>query len=244
MASNAPEFWAPFGPPVLQVGSEAQTLLTEAAERHASVHLVAAATRTVAESFNVVGRLKGRDESLAPLVVMTPRSGWWHCAGERGGGLACWLEVMRALSEAGSPCDVIFVATSGHELGFYGVTAFLEHRPGFVKDARAWVHFGANIGASQEPDVRVSATHDDLERNTQKALERAGAGPATPVARGTTVGGESQVVARQGGTVVATVGGNALFHLEADRWPEAVDIEAVAAIGNAFTEVALQLGKS
>ena len=148
MASNAREFWNPFGPPVLQVGSEMQALLIESAQHRVDVHLVASVTRSDAESFNVVGRLKGSDEALSPLVVMTPRSGWWHCASERGGGLACWLEVMRTLSKAGSPRDVIFVATSGHELGTYGISAFLEHRPGFVKSACAWIHFGANIGAS------------------------------------------------------------------------------------------------
>ena len=244
MASNAPEFWEPFGPPVLQVSSEVQALLTQHAERRSQVHLVACATRTDAESFNVVGRLKGRDESLPPLVVMTPRSGWWHCAGERGGGLACWLEVMRALKEAGSPRDVIFVATSGHELGFYGINAFLESRPEFVKDVRAWIHFGANIGAAQELEARFSATHDDLEQRTVEALQEAGAWPAVPAPRGTTVGGESQVVARQNGRVVAMVGGNPQFHLESDRWPGAIDVDAIAAFANAFANVALQVGKS
>ena len=244
MASNAPKFWGPFGPPVLQVGSEVETLLTESAERHAEVRFVASVARTDAESFNIVGRLKGRDRGLPPLAVMTPRSGWWHCAGERGGGLACWLEVMRAVSEAGSPRDVVFVATSGHELGFYGVDAFLERRPGFVKDACAWIHFGANIGAAQEPDVRFSATHDELESQTQKAMEHAGVTSANPAPRGTTVGGESQAVARHGGRVVAMVGGNALFHLESDRWPDAVDTEAVARFANAFTDIALQLVRS
>ena len=244
MAMNAYDFRAPFGPPILQVGSEAQTVLAEASQRGAGVRLTASVTRSDAESFNVVGRLKGSDEALSPLVVMTPRSGWWHCASERGGGLACWLEVMRTLSEAGSPRDIIFVATSGHELGTYGISAFLEHRPGFVKSACAWIHFGANIGASQGPSARFSATDDDLERQTQGAIERAGANSATPAPRGTTVGDESQEVARQGGRVVAMVGGNALFHLESDRWPEAVDVEAVAAFANAFADVALQLVKS
>jgi len=30
--------------------------------------------------------------NYAPRWVLAQRSGWWHCAGERGGGLACWLE--------------------------------------------------------------------------------------------------------------------------------------------------------
>ena len=241
MALNAYGFWAPYGPPVLQVSSEVQGLLTEAAQRRAEVNLVASVTRVDAESFNVVVSLKGRDESLPPLVVMTPRSGWWHCASERGGGLACWLEVMRALGVAGSPRDIIFIATSAHELGTYGISAFLEHRPGFVKDVHAWIHFGANIGAAQGPEARFSATDDMLEQLVRSALEQVDSVSAKPVPRGITVGDESQAVARQGGHVVAIVGGNTLFHLESDRWPQAVDVEAVAGFGKAFTEVALQL---
>ena len=91
MVSNAPDFWAPFGPPVLQVSSEVHAPIFESAKRLSEAHLVASARRTDAESFNVIGRLSGSDETLPPLVVMTPRSGWWHCAGERGGGPACWL---------------------------------------------------------------------------------------------------------------------------------------------------------
>ena len=47
---------------------------------------------------------------------MTPRSGWYSCASERGGGIACWLELMRTLNGR-APRDVLFVASSGHELG-------------------------------------------------------------------------------------------------------------------------------
>ena len=244
MASNAPGFWDPFGPPVLQVSSETRTLFSEHARRHTQVHLVVSASRTDAESFNVVGRLKGSDESLPPIAVMTPRSGWWHCAGERGGGLACWLEVMRATCETGSPRDVIFVATSAHELRSYGADAFLERHPDWINNVSTWIHFGANIGAAQEPAARFSANDDELERQVSEALRRAGIHSATAAPRGTTVGLESQVVARRGGRVVATVGGNALFHLESDRWPEAVEVEAVARFANAYSDVARSLAGS
>ena len=99
MPSNAPRFLSPYGCPVLQVGSEAQAFLNDQIERGSDARLVAAVTRSPAESSNVVGHIDGRDRSLPSLVVMTPRSGWWNCASERGGGLACWLEVMRAVSE-------------------------------------------------------------------------------------------------------------------------------------------------
>ncbi len=241
MATNAAGFWEPSGPPVLQVSSVERDLLWEHAKKGTEVHLVASARRTNAESFNVVGRLEGSEPDLAPIAVMTPRSGWWHCASERGGGLACWLEVMRTLCQAGSPRDIIFVATSAHELRSYGADAFLERHPEWLDQVHTWVHFGANNGAAQGPATYFSATDDALERQTQEALIRAGVPSATAAPRGTTLGQESQVVARRGARVVATVGGNELFHLESDRWPEAVDVDAVAKIANAFTNVAMQL---
>ena len=68
--------------------------------------------------------------------------------------------------------------------------------------------------------------------------------PATPTPIGTTVGGESQVVARHKGRVVALLGSSALFHLESNRWLGAIDVEAITQYVNAFKDVALQLVRS
>jgi hypothetical protein len=239
MPSNAPQFLSPFGCPVLQVGSEAQALLNEYIERGPEARLVAAVTRAPADSFNVVGRIDGRDRSLPPLVVMTPRSGWWQCASERGGGLACWLEVMRAIHETSPQRDVIFVATSGHEVGLYGIHAFLEHREGMARNAFAWIHFGANIGAAEGPPGRFAATDQGLKEQVRTALDAAGMGHAGP---GDRFPSESGVVVSQGGKVAALVAqGNAVFHLKSDRWPGTVDVNTVAGYANAFADLAVQL---
>ena len=242
MPSNAPQFLSPFGCPVLQVGSEAQALLNEHIERDSEARLVAAVTRAPAESFNVVGRIDGQDRSLPPLIVMTPRSGWWYCASERGGGLACWLEVMRAVSETRPQRDVIFVATSGHEVGLYGIHAFLENRQDLARDAFAWIHFGANIGCSQGSIGHYAATDEDLVDRTKSALDKVGTARAE---RGARFPSESGVVANKGGSVVALVGsGNPVFHLESDRWPGMVDVSAVAGYANAFANLAVQLSSA
>ena len=112
--SNADSFLHPFGPPVLQVGSDEAPFLDDCARQGATALLMAHAERTPARAFNVTAVVAGTDKSLAPLVVMTPRSGWWGCASERGGGLACWLEIMRATHAARPARDVVFVASSGH----------------------------------------------------------------------------------------------------------------------------------
>lgn len=111
------------------------------------VRVVCHTTRTTGEALNVVAEVPGRTSTLAPLVVITPRSGWWQCAAERGGGIVCWLEAIRAL--AGTPPDrpAIFVASSGHELGHLGLEAFLHANEALLRAAHAWIHLGANIGA-------------------------------------------------------------------------------------------------
>ena len=240
-ATNALSFGVPYGPPVLQVTSEAGPWLRDHAERGADVHVVATATRTRAQTHNVVARLEGRRAGLRPVAVMTPRSGWWHCAGERGGGIACWLEIAQVLREAAPAREVVFVAAGAHELGFAGIDALLDADPSLSAGALAWVHLGASIGAALEPAPRFSATDDDLEWRMMAALEHAGADPVPAAPRGTTVGGESQAVVAAGGRCVVMAGGNALFHLEADRWPEAVNVAAVARYANVFTDVALSL---
>ncbi len=241
---NAPSYLAPFGPPVLQVDSENREGLAGHASRSSGAHLVAAAARTPAVSFNVTSRLDGENDGLAPLIVMTPRSGWWHCAGERGGGIACWLEVARSMSETGSKRNIMFVATSGHEIGLPGIESFLERRPGLEKDARAWVHFGANIGASREAPLRYSASDHALKRLAQDALQEAGTRSAEPEPHGEMLGAESKLIDSRGARCVAVVGSpSSLFHREADRWPSGIDVDEIARCANACTALAIHLGK-
>ena len=234
---NAVDFLSPFGPPVLQVGSEAGERLKEHTRIGSEGNVVVAVTRTPAESFNVTSRIPGRDGSLAPVVVMTPRSGWWHCAGERGGGIAAWLEVMRSMAKTESERDALFVATSGHEIGLPGIETFLGARSGIVTDAPGWVHFGANIGASPDATLRYSASDKELRWIARKALNEAGVGSAEP--SNAMIGAESRLVSSRGARCVAMVGGHyLLFHREADRWPSTIDVDTIARCANAFAAVA------
>jgi hypothetical protein len=84
--SNAESFLHPFGPPVLQVFSEEAGWLADLARHSSEVTFITDAKRTPAEAFNVITSIQGTDRSL---VIMTPRSWWWTCASERGGGIAC-----------------------------------------------------------------------------------------------------------------------------------------------------------
>ena len=238
---NAPRFLSPFGPPVLQVGSEEREWIAQLSQRGYQARLMVSIVRNQAESYNVVGRLSGQDPKLRPLVVTTPRNGWWHCAAERGGGIACWLHAMRILSEERRPRDVLFVATTGHELGLLGIQSLVDRRPNIVGKCASWVHFGASIGAAHAPRLSLAASDVGLEEAAFGAIAEHGAGPVLLSPRGSMVGAESTFVFRRGARCVALAGEHATFHMEADRWPDAVDVEAVSSYASAFADLAVRL---
>ena len=244
MAINTPDFNEHFGVPILQVSSEEKEFLSNITRFKTVGNLVVNIEFEESESYNIVSGIKGQNSSLSPIVVMTPRSGWWHCASERGGGIACWLEVMRAIKNEGSLRDVFFVATSAHELGAQGIHAFLDSRPEFAQQVHTWIHFGANVGASQMPGARYSTTDEALALETNRVLNMAGIYDVNSTESGIMLGRESLEVSRRGGRIIALVGTNALFHLESDRWPESVDVNKVASFSNAFIELSLELTKS
>ncbi|MBZ5558173.1 MAG: hypothetical protein LAO77_12945 [Acidobacteriia bacterium] len=236
--SNADLFLQPFGPPVLQVSREDADWLGEQAGAGAQARLVAQVKRTPSTAFNVTTKIAGTDPALPPLVIMTPRSGWYTCASERGGGIVCWLELMRTLRAPRPARDIVFVASSGHELGHLGINAFVEARPGIVKKSAGWMHFGANIGAAVDPGNTVQASDDEFEAKLTREMAPAGLSVDRRVPRGTVPGGEAEVVHRGGGHYVSVIGRNALFHNPEDRGAKAVDPAVIARFVDAFTNVA------
>jgi len=239
--SNAESFLHPFGPPVLQVSSEEAGWLADLARHSSEVTFIAHAKRTPAEAFNVITSIQGTDRSLAPVVIMTPRSGWWTCASERGGGIACWLELMRAMRGTKPARDVLFVASSGHELSYLGIEIYASRRPDLIKHSRAWIHFGANIGAAQEPGNTIQASDDEMEGMIADQITAAGIPINRRVPRGIVPGGEAGVVHRNGGRYMSIIGSNALFHNPADHGPEAIDATVIARFAAVFTTVAKAL---
>jgi hypothetical protein len=239
--SNAESFLQPFGPSVLQVSSEEAGSLGDLARHGSEVTLIAHARRTPAEAFNVTANIQGTDRALPPLVIMTPRSGWWACASERGGGIACWLELMRAMRGMKPARDVLFVASSGHELGQLGIEIYAQRRPDLIKHSRAWIHLGGNIGAAQDPGNTIQASDDEMESMLSERIARAGLAINRRVPRGTIPGGEAGVVHRGGGRYMSIIGSNALFHNPADRGPEAVDSTVIARFAAIFISIAKTL---
>jgi hypothetical protein len=236
---NASRFLTPSGVPALQVSSVEADWLRERAAAGASARLVATATRRPADAFNVLGRIPGRDPAAAPLVVMTPRSGWWTCAGERAGGIAAWLETARAVSVAKPARNVLFLASSGHELGQIGLDAYLEHRAALVGQAKLWLHYGANIGAGRQ--IRLQSADAEAQSLGTSALAGQGLSADQIVPPGTAPGGEAGTIFHRHGRYLSLQGDNSLFHNPADRWPEAVDVILATRQALAFATLAAQL---
>ena len=240
---NASTFLKPSGPPTLQVSSVEGEWLKAQAEKGAKVHLTIPVTRTPTVAYNVVGHLPGRVREAPAVGIITPRSGWWTCASERGGGIVAWLETARALVAAKPIRDVNFVATSGHELDQIGLDGFLSTRPNLVKQSLAWIHFGANTGAAGQAN-RVQAGDEELLTLARAALTAEGLTIDHLVPPGKAPGGEANTIYQQQGRYISLIGDNPLFHQPADRWPEAVDTVRVARHAAAFARLAVTLANT
>ena len=239
---NAMRFAEPYGVPVVQVGSTDGGWLHEAAGRGDRATVIAHAVRVADTAGNVTATVRGTAADLPPVVVMTPRSGWWHCASERGGGLACWLETIRAAASARPSRSIEFVASSGHELGHLGLDAFIAERRSLVKTAAAWVHLGANIGAAGGR-MRLQASDDQMEERASASMARAGTSIADRVPRGTVPAGEARNIHVGGGRYVSLLGSGPYFHSLADRWPDVIDVAAIARYAAAVADLAVTLAE-
>ncbi|HEX3363524.1 hypothetical protein [Phenylobacterium sp.] len=129
-------------PVVLAAGREADALKAAAAAgRSVTVRLEGHSVTRPAH--NVIGRRAGPGK---PIVISTPKSGWFHCAGERGAGIAIWLGLARWLA-ASTKDNIIVVASSGHEFDGYGAHHFTQTLAPKPADTRMWVAIGANVAA-------------------------------------------------------------------------------------------------
>jgi hypothetical protein len=241
---NAERFRNPYGAPAVHVSSEASETVLAGAAHAAPARMVAENRYVAATARNVVVAMQGSRRALPPVVVMTPRSSWWQSTAERGGGLVCWLESLRALIATPPACDVVFTANSGHELGHLGLDDFMARRPGWERPisegGATWIHFGANIGAAGG-ELSLQSASDGLRRLTETELARGGRAPEIVAPKTLVPSGETRDIHRAGGRYVTLVGSNPWFHLPQDRWPHAVDADAVTPIAAAAAALVVKL---
>jgi len=238
---NADDWTRPYGPPVLQVGAEHAAQVLAAANEGVEARLFIVDDWVPTEACNVEAVVTGRDTAAPPLVVMTPRSGWWTCTSERGGGLILWLEALRALAAAPRPWrSVIFTANTGHELGHVGLDAFLAARPQLAGGAAAWLHLGANFVA-RGARLRLQTSDAELRARAQACLQAESVRVDDETLPGARPFGEARNVFDGGGRYVSLLGTNPLFHHPDDRWPHAVDVPALMPLARAFVDLVRQL---
>ena len=77
--------------PVVSVMARDQQALDEAVQNQSKLKVVSTGIyRDPAKAYNIIGKLdRGPDSKV--MVVSTPYSGWFTCAGERGAGVAIFL---------------------------------------------------------------------------------------------------------------------------------------------------------
>ena len=94
-----------------------------------------------AKSSNVVAKLVRGDKWI---VVTTPLSGWFTCAGERGPGVALFLGLARWAAERSGDHSLMFLGNTGHELDQVGAHHTLESNAPSTGDVSMWIHLGAS----------------------------------------------------------------------------------------------------
>ena len=232
---NADRFNEPFGPPVLQVATAHERWLHEVTSAGALGRLTAYVTLETATGSNVYCRVAGRDPARAPLTVVTPKSAWWVCTAERGGGIAVWLALLRHFAANRPTRDVVFIATSGHELGHLGLDHFLATKD--TPRSHCWIHLGANF-AAVDSRIRLQASDAELMDMAQRTLSTHGVTVSTRTPLGERPGGEARNVHDLGECYVSLLGSNRWFHHPDDRWPTTIDLSNTERVAQAVLAIA------
>lgn len=229
---NAENIGAPFNLPVLQIAERDARSLISSVVLGVEGTIEVDGERLRSNATNVVATVPGTDAAARPLVVMTPKSGWFTCSAERGGGIAIWLAIAEALAASGPRRTVHFVASAGHELHHLGLEDFLKRRGALPKEAAAWLHLGASIGA-RFPQARMGASDEALHGLATGALATAGVEGFEAMPAGESGNGEARNLKAIGARYVTFLGGHRYFHSPQDTFDAACDAESVARWGRA-----------
>ncbi|NNF80234.1 MAG: hypothetical protein HKN05_19615 [Rhizobiales bacterium] len=171
----------------------------------------------------------GRSENLSaffpcassahlPLVITTPLTGWFACAGERGTGIAIAISVAQELSKQ---VPVLLVMPTGHELGYYGAAKFVEvfdrpicgvlHLGSCIADKTALGNGGAMRAVTNLKDAAFEQVCDHLG-----GLNISPEQPCVPTAPEYWIG-ESELWAPRGAPMISIAGTSDVFHTPDDR---------------------------
>ncbi len=243
IALNSPAGAEPWPIPVVLVGQREEPALTAAARSSTRVSLLLdGEDDSEAKAKNVIARV---DRGKELIVVSTPQSGWFRCAGERGPGIALFLGLARWAGRRPSGASFLFVSTSGHELGGLGMTAFLKELAPTPERVLCWIHLGAGIATYsweetatglkrlQEPDSRrfLMTSRDLVPMLTTTFAGLPGLTPNVDRAVG-----EFEFMLKAGYHTFGIAAGHRFHHTPADS-PETTGPEILEPVGRALVNV-------
>ena len=230
---NAERPLEPIEVPVLQVAPMDAGPLLDALG--SEITMISDGGRVDAPADNVIGTIPGADPDAEPVVLMTPKSGWYTCAAERGGGIAVWIEVAGRVAANPGRRTLKLVASSGHELHHLGLDHYIQQLGEAAHDVHAWMHLGASIG-SRNGQPSYAASDDELFTVATDALSSQGLKRrAFPV--GNAGFGEARNIGEINGRFASFLGGHPYFHSPQDTYDRCVDPESLAKHTNAAERI-------
>ncbi|WP_417464840.1 hypothetical protein [Kordiimonas sp.] len=195
-------------------------------------------------AFNFIARMN-RSKSRW-LVVSTPRSGWFTCAGERGPGIAAWLSLARWARSNITGYNLAFICNSGHEYEYLGAEEALHAIAPKPAETAFWLHLGANIAARDWHDIlgkpmplpgadsqRFLVTSPSLI-DTARALFKGQVGLEAPYSSEQLSAGELTNVIKAGYPLVAGVFGIHRYHHVSEDDERCVPADKVTEATTAF----------
>ena len=141
---NVDQKTRPWPVPVILVAPRDRPLLDSAQQSGRPVSVSVQGTwRRDVPGRNIVARLdRGKGRWLA---ISTPVTSWFTSTCERGPGIAGFLAMGRLAATRWPDADLVFVPTSGHEVGHGGMEHFLRNGAPKPEATLAWAHFGASL---------------------------------------------------------------------------------------------------
>jgi hypothetical protein len=232
---NAERMGSPWRTPALQVARRDATPL----DAGRPVRLVIDHAIVAGKASNVLADLPA-PRGDGQVVLMTPKSGWYACAAERGGGIALTLGLaMLAAKMKDRRRHLRVLFTSGHELGHRGLLSYLAADPARRETPGFWLQLGASIGARNAAQMRVFTRDPELREWFARELERHGIAGVSLADADLRPHGESREVFDR--PFLSMAGRHPWFHSRNDEPDRAVDAHSLARYGAAFGELLARL---